>query len=95
MIIEILGFIVIVVVVLLAWSHFNPTGTVATTVKSVQTSAIDASITTSNLAEKATADVVALELSSMKKWFSAAAQPHLDALVAENEAYRTGVSTTK
>ena len=94
MAILVLGFVVVVVLVLLAWAHFSPTGVAAVTAKlppTVQAVAVDAAVLASNAAERVAADAIKAELALMRKWFSAAAGPHIDALEAENETYRTEV----
>lgn len=94
MVIEILGFVAIVGIGLAAWAHFFPTQAAAVTAKLPQ-SAVEASVIASNAAEKATAAVIKADIAVMRKWFSAAAKPHLDALDAENETYLTEATATK
>ena len=95
---NVLAFIAIAAVIIALVQHFAPKTVAAVEAKataalpkSVQTIALDAAVAASNAAEKATAEAMKVDLAIMRKWFSAAAAPHIDALDAENEVYRTEV----
>jgi len=101
-VILILAFLAIAAVLYALLNHFAPATAAAVVAKAkselpanVQTVAVDVAVSASSAAEKIAAEAIKVELAIMRKWFSAAAGPHLDALVAENETYLTEVATSK